>query len=151
MSYVDKDKGLQYFIYDTAVDMTGGTGDIIVLPIPEPASGKIQVIKMGYQLRAATSAAVTMTTAAELVLDHRTTGAATSTELGSMTLPVSTAAYLNEIEDLNATSTTENLYTEPDYPEIDLSAGEYLVFARDTQGVGGTQSIMPWIEYRIVE
>lgn len=146
-------QGIQFWVADDATDCTGAAGEKEVVPLP-PQLGTISVLEFGFILQADTSDSSTMATQGEVVLDKVTISSGASTELDSVLLPYSTKKGTGvEGGSLNTVTASgsvgSSIYdTAPSFPEVDLST-HYLSVALDTQGVGGTQSVKPYVIYKV--
>lgn len=132
--------------YYTAVDITGAAADICLIPFRDD----VELLALGMQVQADCS-----TTTTDGVISLSTvTSAGVATEVASVAIvdPSLKGALMTE-DSCNtigsSTLSASNRYNaEPVFPAIDVSAGEYAKISIKTQGVGATQSVIPYVKYR---
>lgn len=142
--FVDK---AQHMLHNSNVDMTGATGDIVTFPVLD---NKIAILGIGYETMSATGA---VNTPAEMALDKTLAGTSTRAQVGTLEATVAASVAINTIVevdfDTNATANAySNLKDRTNY--YTAVKGDLLHLERTVQGVGGTQSIRPYIIYAVV-
>lgn len=146
-----------HFLYDTAVDLTGATGDKATFRV---LHDKIQILEFGILANAAFPNEATMTTLPVLALDKVVADTAVRSEI---TLAAATADHpitrvspdYEQLEnvaaytDLDSYQTANPIIGPPTYPTA--VKGDLLVVELMTSGVGGTQSARFYVKYREIE
>lgn len=131
--------------YYTAVDITG-TGDIALIPFADD----VELLALGMQVQAD----YTKTTTDGVVSLSHVTAAGSATEVAAVAIVDGTKKGALLTEDScntigSSTLSSSNRYNaEPVFPDIDVSAGDYAKISIKTSGVGGTQSVIPYVRYR---
>lgn len=133
------------YLHNSAVDLTGVAADVAAFPV---VHDKIEILGLGYHTLAASGA---VTTPPELVIDKTLAGTSTRAQVGTIeatlaaSVPINTNVFFSFDANaaVNAYSGLQGAYAYPTAVK-----GDVLHIEHSLAGVGGTQSVKPYILYR---